>query len=150
MNAVWATCLISLLLSLINIGSQKALENILSFTVSSWEAAASIPLGLLLWSRMTGRIKSSHDTFDAYKASSPAPLAWGPWRVPEPLGTCINAFGLVWIILAFFFSFWPGKVDVKPETMNYSSLMTGFWFIFGIGYYLVYGRKHYTGPRVDI
>lgn len=150
MNAIWATCLISLLLSLINIGSHKALENILSFTVSSWEAAASIPLGLLLWSRMTGRIGSAPDTLDGYQNDSSKTLTWGPWHVPEPLGTCINAFGLGWIILALFFSFWPGKVDVRPETMNYSSLMTGFWFVFGIGYYMVHGRKSYTGPRVDI
>ena len=150
MNAIWATCLISLLLSLINIGSHKALENILSFTVSSWEAAASIPLGLLLWSRMTGRIRSAPDTFDGYQNDSSKILTWGPWHVTEPLGTYINAFGLGWIILAFFFSFWPGKVDVRPETMNYSSLMTGFWFVFGMVYYMAHGRKHYTGPRVDI
>lgn len=149
MNAVWATCLISLLLSLINIGSHKALENILSFTVSSWEAAASIPLALLLWSRMTGRIKSAHYTSDDFHADPSKPLVWGPWRVPEPFGTCINAFGLGWIVVAFFFSFWPGKVDVKPQTMNYSSLMTGFWFLFGIGYYMLHGRKYYKGPIVE-
>lgn len=149
MNAVWATCLISLLLSLINIGSHKALENILSFTVSSWEAAASIPLALLLWSRLTGRIKSANYTLDDFHADPEKPLVWGPWRVPEPLGTCINAFGLGWIVLALFFSFWPGKNGVKPQNMNYSSLMTGFWFIFGIVYYWVYGKKYYKGPIVE-
>ena len=150
MNAVWATCCISLLLSLINIGSSQALQNILSFTVSSWEAAASIPLSLLLWNRMTGRIATasypSHDS----KADPTKPLVWGPWRVPEPWGTCINAFGLVWIVLAFFFSFWSGSVHVDAESMNYSSLMTGFWFIFGIGYYVLHGKKYYKGPVVDI
>ncbi|KAF2815717.1 uncharacterized protein BDZ99DRAFT_505438 [Mytilinidion resinicola] len=149
MNAVWATCCISMTLGLINIGSLQALENILSFTVSSWEAAASIPLGLLLWSRVTGRIKSRHYTSDEFTADPDKPLVWGPWRVPEPLGTCLNTIGLAWIILAFFFSFWPGNIDVKPESMNYSSLMTGFWFLFGIGYYMVWGRKFYNGPIME-
>jgi choline transport protein len=78
MNAIWATSLISLLLGLINIGSHKALENVLSFTVSSWEAAASIPLGLLLWSRITGRIRSAPDTFDGYQNDRAETLTWDP------------------------------------------------------------------------
>ncbi|KAF2740752.1 amino acid transporter-like protein [Polyplosphaeria fusca] len=147
MNAVIVTCSISLLLSLINIGSHQALNNILSFTVSSWEAASSIPLALLLWNRATGRIKTVSYSIDDDRPDKT--LVWGPWRVPEPLGTCINAFALTWIVVAFFFSFWPGDRSVEPESMNYSSLMTGFWFVFGVGYYAVHGRKYYKGPVVE-
>lgn len=68
-------------------------------------------------------------------------LTWGPWRVPEPIGTIINAIGLCWIIVAFFFSVWPSSTDVTAGTMNFSVLMTGFWFLFGLGYYLIIGRK---------
>ncbi|KAF2790303.1 hypothetical protein K505DRAFT_352032 [Melanomma pulvis-pyrius CBS 109.77] len=149
MNAILATCIISLLLSLINIGSVRALENILSFTVSSWEAAAFIPVALLLWNRLTGRINVARFTPDDPRAKTDEALTWGPWRVPEPLGTCINAIGLAWIIVAFFFSFWPGKTTVTPETMNYSSLMTGFWFLFGIGFYVIHGKKYYKGPVIE-
>ena len=83
----------------------------------------------------------AHYTSYDFRTDPDRPLVWGPWRVPEPLGTCINSVGLAWIIVAFFFSFWPGNIKVEPSTMNYSALMTGFWFIFGIGYYSLYGKK---------
>lgn len=130
-----------MLLGLINIGSEKALESVLSFTVSSWEAAAAIPLALLFWNRVTGRIKTRHLHSDITALEVDPSLTWGPWRVPEPMGTIINAVGLCWITIAFFFSLWPSSTDVTPETMNFSVLMTGFWFIFGLGYYLIIGRK---------
>ena len=107
-NAILTTSCISLILSLIAIGSEEALENILSFTASSWEAAASIPLALLLWRRITRRIENRKwpDFYSSTMDVTSGPvLVWGPWRVPEPFGTVVNAIGLAWITLAFFFSF---------------------------------------------
>jgi hypothetical protein len=138
---VLTTCLISVALALINIGSEQALESILSFTVSSWEAAAAIPLSLLLWNRMTGRIRPYGLDHGNAVVGDDTPLTWGPWAVPEPYGTVINAVGLCWIIITFFFSFWPSDVAPTPASMNYSVLMTGFWFVFGVGYYSIIGRK---------
>ncbi|KAI5923506.1 putative GABA permease [Camillea tinctor] len=149
LNAVTTTCIISVLLGFINIGSETALESILSFTASSWEAAAAIPLSLLLWNRITGRIKTRSQHLDIIDADTDFPLIWGPWRVPEPFGTIINIIGLCWISIAFFFSFWPSSATVTPATMNYSVLMTVFWFLFGITYYFAYGRKYYNGPIVE-
>jgi hypothetical protein len=119
--------------------------------VSSWETAASIPLALLLWRRLTGRIETRkwpQDVSSTDDAHDPN-LIWGPWRIPEPLGTIVNAIALGWIILAFFFSFWPSTLEVTPETMNFSSLMTGFWFLFGLMYYFAMGRKVCNLPIFD-
>ncbi|CAJ2509237.1 Uu.00g142630.m01.CDS01 [Anthostomella pinea] len=149
LNAVWTTCAISVLLGLINIGSETALQSILSFTVSSWEAAAAIPLSLLLWNRLTGRIRTRSRNSYMSTADTDFPLTWGPWRVPEPFGSIVNVIGLCWIAIAFFFSFWPSSAEVTPATMNFSVLMTGFWFLFGIAYYFAYGRKYYNGPIIE-
>ncbi|KAI1358922.1 amino acid/polyamine transporter I [Xylaria arbuscula] len=146
MNAIMTTGLISILLSLINIGSETALNSVLSFTVSSWEAAASIPLGLLLWSRTTGRICQRRNRTSLAADTLDSALTWGPWRVTEPLGTLINITGLIWITITFFFSFWPGQAEVTASTMNFSIALTGFWIIFGLGYYSLIGKKHYNGP----
>ncbi|KAI1371399.1 amino acid/polyamine transporter I [Hypoxylon crocopeplum] len=149
LNAVWTTCIISVVLGVINIGSEKALESVLSFTVSSWEAAAAFPLALLLWNRVTGKIRPHWFNTDTIATDDDIPLVWGPWRVPEPWGTIVNVAGLCWIIIAFFFSFWPSSTDVTPSTMNFSILMTGFWFLFGVVYYLIIGRKYYNGPIIE-
>lgn len=150
-NVLWTTCVISLLLGLINIGSETALHNLLSFLISSWEASCAIPLALLLYKRIRGHIRdraslsprasSSHPSSPAAVVRDHFTLIWGPWRVPEPLGTVINLFGLVWITIVFFFSFWPDNNVVAPRTMNWSSLITGFWVLFGVGYYLLVARK---------
>ncbi|KAI1115973.1 amino acid/polyamine transporter I [Nemania sp. NC0429] len=150
MNAIWTTCIISLLLGLINIGSTKALSTILSFTVSSWEAAAVIPLALLLWRRLNNTIlDNKRISFTSGSEDADMPLVWGPWRVPEPFGTGINIAGLVWVTITFFFSFWPSSPKVDAADMNYSILLTSFWFIFGIAYYFITGNKHYNGPVIE-
>ena len=145
MHAILITCIIPLLLALINIGSTAALINILSFTVSCWLVVASVPLALLLWRRTTGGIgQKHHGNFPSTsweKAPEEQPLNWGPWRIPEPFGTIVNVFGLAWIIIAFFFSFWPAEVPTTPKTMNFSCLMTGFWVLFGMVYYFAWGKK---------
>ncbi|GAW16742.1 hypothetical protein ANO14919_061790 [Xylariales sp. No.14919] len=150
MNAIWTTCFISLILGIINIGSEKALESILSFTISSWEAAAAIPLGLLLWGRNAGKIEQRRRYSDiSVETNDDIPLVWGPWRVPEPFGTLVNITGLIWIIISFFFSFWPSSVEVTAETMNFSIVLTGFWVIFGVGYYFTIGKRYYKGPTIE-
>lgn len=53
-------------------------------------------------------------------------LVWGPWRIPEPFGTGVNAFACVYLLIVFFFTFWPPATPVTPDTMNYSSLVMGF------------------------
>ncbi len=142
MNAVWTTCFISLLLGLINIGSTKALSTILSFTTSSWEAAAAIPLALLLWNRCTNKIQSHRrDSFISADHDTEIPLVWGPWRIPEPFGIVINTAGLIWITITFFFSFWPSSPGVEAADMNYSVALTGFWLLFGVIYYFTIGKR---------
>ncbi|KAF2192969.1 hypothetical protein K469DRAFT_735070 [Zopfia rhizophila CBS 207.26] len=143
-NAIICTFAIPFLLGLIVTGSSIALLNLLSFVTSSRLLAAALPLDMLFWRRTTGLIK---DTYPSSKnASLEYPLVWGPWRIPEPFGTIINIFGLCWIRLAVFFGFWPPMAKVTVNTMNFSSAMTGFWLIFGVVWFAVWGNRTYKGP----
>lgn len=76
-------------------------------------------------------------------------LVWGPWRIRGIWGTINNAFACLYIIFVIFWSFWPSATPVKPETMNYSVLVTGSVIIFSLIYYRVWGRTQYLGPLVD-
>ena len=72
-----------------------------------------------------------------------------PWRMREPFGTIVNVFACAYLIIVFFFSFWPPATPVSPDTMNYSCLVLGFVAIMSTLYYVLYARKVYTGPVVE-
>lgn len=168
--AVFVVTMIPCLLALIRIGSATVYNDIISLSVSGLYASYFIPCAFLLWRRSTGQIserseltdvdldqpsatnldinsKSDHGRDDNHVIQPR--LVWGPWRIRGIWGTINNAFACVYIIFVIFWSFWPPATPVKPETMNYSVLMTGAVIIFSIGYYHVWGKTQYLGPLVD-
>jgi hypothetical protein len=50
----------------------------------------------------------------------------------------------------FFFSFWPSFKEVTAATMNWSILVTGAIALLSTVYYLVWARKTYNGPVIEI
>lgn len=77
-------------------------------------------------------------------------LAWGPFRVPGAWGVAVNIAACVYMVVIIFFSFWPPATPTTAKTMNYSVLVTGFVVLFSIVYYLLYARRVYKGPLVEI
>ena len=77
-------------------------------------------------------------------------LVWGPWRIPGALGVVVNAFSCIYLIVALFWSFWPSELPVTAENMNYNVLLIGTVVLVAVVYYLIRGRKEYTGPVVEI
>ena len=153
------TVLVSVLIGLISIGSPVAFNDVISLTVSSLYASYLVPCVLLLWHRCKGSIKDAttllqpSDEEISYSTNLPGSagnLVWGPWRVSEPFGTVINAFACVYLIIVFFFTFWPPATPVTPDTMNYSSLVWGCAAIMSGLYYTLYAHKTYTGPVVEV
>ncbi len=65
------------------------------------------------------------------------------------IGPIMNMVGLIYIIIALFFGFFPSTATVTPETMNWSCLLLGATVIFSILYYMTYGRHAYKWPIVD-
>jgi choline transport protein len=76
-------------------------------------------------------------------------LNWGPWYMGPILGPIVNATGLIYIIIALFFSFFPSTSTVTAQSMNWSCLIFGATVIFSIIYYMVYGSRTYKWPVVD-
>jgi choline transport protein len=111
---------------------------------------------LLLWRRCTGGIVSGNkDDASITGSSIPAeegytPIVWGPWRIKGVLGIANNAFACAYLAFVLFFSFWPTFAKVTPQNMNWSILVTGVLAIFSTVYYLVWGKKTYKGPIVEV
>ncbi len=56
----------------------------------------------------------------------------------------------MYLTVVVFFSFWPTERVVTAENMNYAVLVTGAIVIFSLVYYLVWARRVYTGPVVEV
>ena len=126
--SIAVTVVISLLLALINIGSTTAFNAIVSLSVASVLASYMMPITLLIRRRILNE-----------------PIRFGPWKLGR-FGIVANIVGLVYAIIAFFFSFWPPKKEVKAENMNWACLVWGFAMLFCTFWYLVRARNYYHGP----
>ena len=146
------TTTISFLLAFIVIGSPTAFNDIVSLSVSGLYSSYLMAAVLLLYRRCTSGFKmpDSSENLPALANTTGAELVWGPWRIPGIWGILNNSFAICYLLVVWFFSFWPPMYSPTAATMNYSSLVTGSVFIFSIIYYFIHGHKEYNGPIVEI
>ncbi|KAA8572280.1 hypothetical protein MFRU_028g00090 [Monilinia fructicola] len=144
------TATIAILLSLIGLGSLVAFNDVVSLSINGLYTSYLIGNGFLLYRRVTGCIQPYSPTRKTLTNTMNSELSWGPWKIPEPFGTIVNALGCAYIIVILLFSFFPITVNPTPSGMNYSCLMTGTVGIFAIVFYLLHGHKIYKGPVVEV
>ena len=133
-NAILASCLTSILLSLITLVSTTAFEAIVSLNVAALMASYIISITSVLYRRI-------HE---------PRLLPSARWTLGARGGPVVNVVALVYAIFALFWSFWPVKSEVRVETFNWSVVI--FTVVVGVGLlmYFVKGRRVYTGPVVVV
>ncbi|OAA77079.1 Amino acid/polyamine transporter I [Akanthomyces lecanii RCEF 1005] len=149
--AITCTTCIACLLAIINLGSPTALNAVISLSVSCLYLSYFICAGLLLYRRTTrGFQMPGASGLPALANTSGAELVWGPWHLPGALGVVNNAISCVYLIVIFFFSFWPSMINPDAASMNWASAVTGFILVFSILYYVIWARKEYEGPIVEI
>ena len=139
------------MLSLIALGSPVAFNHVVSLSINGLYTSYLIGNSLLLYRRLTGAIKPYVSEAQILRNTTGVDsLTWDPWRIPELFGTLVNLWGCVYMTVILFFSYWPTAIDPSVSTMNYSSLMVGATMLFSTLYYLVFARKRYTGPIVEV
>ncbi|KAJ3493496.1 hypothetical protein NLG97_g4701 [Lecanicillium saksenae] len=131
-NAVTFTCIFSMVLSLINIGSTVAFNAMLSLSTVALMGTYVICLGCMAYRRLRGE---------------PLPRArWslGRWGLP------INIAALLYGCWSFFWSFWPNSYHINAENFNWACVL--FVGLMGLSAILYYARaRHiYQGPVVLI
>ncbi|KAL8758371.1 MAG: hypothetical protein Q9199_001546 [Rusavskia elegans] len=129
------TTFITLFIALINIGSTTALNAVLSLVVSGFLGSYIPPIVLILYHRLS----PSHSQH----------LHFGPWRLGK-WGAPINAFALLWTVIAMFFSFWPTSVPVAAQTMNWSCLLYGATTLFGVSFGRFFFWFHLLGRGANV
>lgn len=146
LNAIATSFCLAALLGLINFGSTKVFNELVSLQLEALFASYLIPVGLLLFHRIRGNI---HDRERLRYSAIPRTLSWGPWRLPGIIGILNNLWACVYLLIVCFFSFWPSSTPKKAENMNYSSLVTGGVVLFFTLYYVFRARRMYEGPIVE-
>jgi len=132
LTSIAITCIVTCLLSLINIGSATVLNGVLSLAVSGFFGSYLIPFTLFLYKRI----------------EYPEEILPGPWNLGR-WGVFVNAFAIVWTVVAMFFSFWPTGVPVTPVNMNWSCVLWTAVVLFALIFWALHGKKVYTGPVVE-
>lgn len=151
LNSVAITSIIAFVLAFVNIGNPTAFNGVVSLTIAALFGSYLLASGLLLYRRCIGDI-GNLDDLDSEEIIANAiggKLAWGPWRLPGTLGIANNSLSCCSLIFILFFSFWPSKTPVTPQSMNWAALVTGVVVIFSTVYYVIWGRRSYMRPIVE-
>ncbi|KAL8704962.1 MAG: hypothetical protein Q9201_001908 [Fulgogasparrea decipioides] len=146
--AIYIITGVACFVGIINIGSAAAFNIILSIGISSLYSSYTITELLLLWRRIRGDIrKPSEMASYTWQANE---LVWGPFHIPGVLGIALNAFAVCYGTMVIIFCFFPTTVNPDAAHMNWACLITAAVIFFAIAYYLIYAKKVYQGPVVEI
>ena len=99
-NAILLTAAITILLSLIGVGSSTAFNAILSVSAVGQMGTYSISISCVLYRRIT----------------APETLPKAQWGLGR-LGVPVNGIGALYAWFSFFFAFWPGSTPVDASSM---------------------------------
>ncbi|KAB8068941.1 amino acid transporter [Aspergillus leporis] len=128
LNAVMVSLVVTILLSLINIGSTTALLAIVTLTIGSLMSSYVITIGCLLLKRIRGQ-----------------PLPPRRWSLGR-YGMAINIGALCFLLPVFVFAFFPLTSTVDKESMNWCVVMYCGIMLIAITYYIFRGRHVYVPP----
>ncbi|KAM0804293.1 putative GABA permease [Usnea florida] len=148
-RSILVTTCISCLLSLIILGSSTAFNDLVSLSVSSLQSSYLVAISLLLYRRCTGAILPRSSSVESYPVAD-LTIRWGSWHVAGCWGIANNVFACTYLTVMVFFSFWPTERPVTAENMNYAVLVTGAVVIVSLVYYLVWAKRVYTGPVIEV
>ncbi|EEH49985.2 uncharacterized protein PADG_06064 [Paracoccidioides brasiliensis Pb18] len=133
-NAILVSCLMSALLSLINLGSSAAFHAIISLNVAALMATYVVSISCVLYRRLT----------------CPELLPHARWSLGPVFGPIINAAGLAYVVFALFWSFWPADRHVTVNNFNWSIVIFTCVVALSLVMYCVQGKKTYTGPVTTV
>ncbi|KAL3452446.1 amino acid/polyamine transporter I [Aspergillus insuetus] len=128
LNSVMVSLAVTILLSLINIGSSVALTAIVSLTITSLMSAYILSIGCILIKRFRGE-----------------PLPARRWSLGK-FGMAINLASMAFLLPIFVFAFFPLTSTVDKTTMNWSVVMYVGLITLASLYYVVRGRHHFVAP----
>ncbi|GKT46588.1 choline transport protein [Colletotrichum spaethianum] len=124
---------LQMLLGFIYLGNTTAFNAILSMAIIGMYSSYIIPIVYMM----------------AYGRKNLSPSDYAPFKLGPVLGPVLNVISLIWMIVVIIFSTFPSAMPVTPQNMNYSIVVMAGWLLFGVFYYLSFGKKKFEVPSVD-
>ncbi|KAG0188290.1 hypothetical protein DFQ28_005147 [Apophysomyces sp. BC1034] len=140
--AVWFNILVAGIVGVLYMINSTAYEAIVSVNTIGSQLSYLIPIVLRI---TVSRKKFVPGTFKHIKLYYLIVLPPGPWnlgRFSTPLGVVSAA----WLVFTCFLFICPTEAPITPDTMNYAIVPFAFIMILSTGYFLIWGRKWFTGP----
>ncbi|KAJ5247668.1 hypothetical protein N7468_002651 [Penicillium chermesinum] len=131
-TAVLVSTIITVLLSLINIGSTAAFNAIASVMIAALFTTYILSISAFIRARL-----------------QPGGIPRARFSLGK-LGLPINVFATAYLCFAIIFTFFPTANDPTPVDMNWSILVFGVVVIFAIVQYLIHGRHIYQAPVTQV
>jgi choline transport protein len=140
------------ILATVNIGDPAAFNGVISLTIVSVSGSYLIITVLLLEQRLAGRISEPEAFENTFNLSNTIgrQLTWGLWRLRGVFGVANNVFACCYLTFIMFFGFWPATTPVTPKNMNWAVLVTIVVVFFSSCYYMLWAKRSYAGPRVEV
>ncbi|KAJ5940589.1 hypothetical protein N7516_000757 [Penicillium verrucosum] len=136
---VLAVGFLQMLLGFIYLGSSTAFNAVLSMAILGMYASYTSPIVFML---IYGRRKSAPIFRGLGSGSFNLGPRWGP---------VVNIVAILWLLIGMVFSTFPTVQPVTPDNMNYCIVVTMGWMLIGgVYYYLLGGKKQFTGPVVEL
>jgi amino acid permease (GABA permease) len=126
--AILLSTVIDALLALIYLGSSAAFNSFTGVATICLGASYAVPIAV---SVIRGRNMVKNSSFSLGR-----------------FGYAINIITVLWVSLATVLFCMPTALPVTPTTMNYASVVFTFFALVSIFWYIVYARKHFTGPPI--
>ncbi|KAF2659732.1 amino acid permease-like protein [Lophiostoma macrostomum CBS 122681] len=127
-NALLVCLGVSLILACINFGSDVTLNAIVSVSNAALIFSYLISIGCVRLKRLRGE-----------------PLLARRWSLGK-WGGLINDLSLIFLVVAFVFSFFPMTPKPAAVDMNWAIVMFGALGILATGHYFISARHHYVAP----
>jgi amino acid transporter len=128
-NAIALSCIITCLLSLINIGSSTAFNAIISLNTAALMFTYTISISCVIYRKIW----------------LPDTLPRRHWDLGR-WGLVVNIVGVCYCAFALFWSFWPTEMPVLADNFNWSIVIFGAIFILSLVMYAVKGMNEYEPP----
>ncbi|KAN0060549.1 hypothetical protein ACQY0O_007004 [Thecaphora frezii] len=141
----------------IYLGSNSALNAILSSSVVLLQASYCLPILLVLVRGRKATLIHHHPSFSSSSSASidekASPSSGGSrgssWSLGPLLGPLLNALAVVYIVLTNVFFLFPPELPVSGSNMNYTVVVVAIVIVLASVAWIVEGRKTYKGP-VDL
>lgn len=129
--AVVMVSVMQALLGLLYLGNSTALNAVLSMSIIGMYITYGLPIMFMVFAR-----------------NKVAESSFGPFRMPNVIGTVVNITSLVFITVVIIFSCFPTSLPVTAQNMQYSSVVLAGWVGLGLVYYGCGGKAKFKVPTL--